>query len=84
MGLPNENLANFEVMLVAMAARLILQTHTLSDGSFRFSSVHAGEYRTAVIGLPAAYGIKTMTRQGALWILLSNQSGLLLPLRPTF
>jgi len=72
MGLPSENLANFEMMLVSDGALcVVLQTHTLGDGSFRFSSVHAGEYRAAVIGLPAAYGIKTMTAGGAVDLLLN-------------
>ena len=72
MGLPNENLANFEVMLVSDGAPCgVLQTHTLGDGSFRFSSVHAGEYRAAVIGLPAAHGIKTMTADGAVDLLFN-------------
>src|SRR5215467_6541718 len=65
LGLPRENLANFEVMLVSAGAPCaVLRAHTPGDGSFRFSSVHAGEYRVAVIGLPAAYGIKTMTAGG--------------------
>jgi hypothetical protein len=57
MGLPSEHLPNFDVMLVSDAAPCaVLQTHTLGDGSFRFSSVHAGEYRAAVIGLPEHMG----------------------------
>jgi TonB family protein len=53
-------------MLVSDAAPCaVRQTHTVSDGSFRFSSVRAGEYRAAVIGLAAAYGIKAMTAGGA-------------------
>ena len=67
MGLPSENLANFEVMLVSDGVPCaVLQTHTLGDGSFRFSSVHAGQYRVAVIGLREAYGIKTMTGGGGI------------------
>jgi len=40
MGLPNGNVASFQVMLVSDGAPCaVLQTHPLADGSFRFSSV---------------------------------------------
>ena len=62
MGLPNGNVASFQVMLVSDGAPCaVLQTHTLADGSFRFSSVRAADYRVAVGGLPERYGIRTMT-----------------------
>ena len=71
MGLPNGNVASFQVMLVSDGAPCaVLQTHPLADGSFRFSSVRSGEYRVAVIGLPEAYGIATMTA-GALDLLFN-------------
>jgi len=71
MGLPNGNVASFQVMLVTDGAPCaVLQTHPLADGSFRFSSVRSGEYRVAVIGLPEAYGIATMTA-GALDLLFN-------------
>ena len=71
MGLPNGNVASFQVMLVSDGAPCaVLQTHPLADGSLRFSSVRSGEYRVAVIGLPEAYGIATMTA-GALDLLFN-------------
>jgi hypothetical protein len=61
-GLPSENVANFQVALSSGHAPCsFLQTHTTADGSFRFSSVRAGDYRVAVTGLPEGYGIKGMT-----------------------
>ena len=71
MGLPNENVANFQVALASDHSPCsFLQTHTTADGSFRFSSVRAGDYRVAVSGLPEGYGIKAMT--AAVVDLLSN------------
>jgi len=70
-GLPNGNVASVQVMLVSEGSRCaLLQTHPMADGSFRFSSVRAGEYRVAVIGLPEAYGIAMMTA-GALDLLFN-------------
>jgi TonB family protein len=61
-GLRNDNAANFQVALASDHAPCsFLQTRTTADGSFRFSSVRAGDYRVAVSGLPEGYGIKTMT-----------------------
>jgi hypothetical protein len=61
-GLPSENVPNFQVALASEHAPCsFLQTHTTADGSFRFSSVRAGDYRVGVSGLPEGYGIKTMT-----------------------
>ena len=62
MGLPKENVSNFQVVLVSEGGPCaVLKTHALADGSFRFSSVRAGDYRVAVSGLPEGYGLKTMT-----------------------
>ncbi len=61
LGLPKENPTSFQVALASVHAPCsFLQTRT-ADGSFRFSSVRAGDYRVAVSGLPEGYGIKTMT-----------------------
>jgi TonB family protein len=63
-GLPNENVANFELVFVRDSSPCaVLRTHTL-DGSFRLSSVRAGDYRVAVGGLSAGYGIRSMTAVG--------------------
>src|SRR5215831_9241977 len=71
MGLPNENVANFELVLVRDTPPCaVLQTHILADGSFRLSSVRAGDYRVAVAELPKGYGIRSMTAGGL--DLLSN------------
>src|SRR5262245_20856916 len=70
-GLPKESVASFQVALASDHAPCsFLQTHALVDGSFRFSSVRAGDYRVAVSGLPEGYGIKKMTAGGL--DLLSN------------
>jgi hypothetical protein len=70
MGLP-KNATGFQVALASDHSPCsFLQTHTTADGSFRFSSVYAGDYRVAVSGLPEGYGIKTMTAAGS--DLLSN------------
>src|SRR5262249_1538607 len=64
-GLPSENIASFQVALASEHAPCsFLQTHTTTDGSFRFSSVRAGDYRVAVSGLPEGYGIRSMTAGG--------------------
>ena len=61
-GLPNENVGSLQVALASDHSPCsFLQTHTTADGSFRFSSGRAGDYRVAVSGLPEGYGIKTMT-----------------------
>jgi TonB family protein len=39
----------------------VLRSHPLADGSFRFSSVRAGNYFAAVEGLSSGYGINKMT-----------------------
>src|SRR5215831_4638161 len=65
MGLPRENVATFQVVFVRdNAPCAVLRTHTLADGSFRLSSVRAGDYRVAVSGLPEGYGIRSMTAGG--------------------
>jgi TonB family protein len=65
MGLP-KNATGFQVALASDHSPCSsLQTHTTADGSFRFSSVYAGDYRVAVSGLPEGYGIKTMTAGGS-------------------
>src|SRR5215471_11241074 len=70
-GLPSENVANFQVALASEHPPCsFLETHTLADGSFRFSSVRVGDYRVALSGTPQGYGIKTMTAGGV--DLLSN------------
>jgi TonB family protein len=61
-GLPNENATSFQVALASEQAPCsFLQTHALADGSFRFLSARAGDYRVAVSGLPEGYAIKKMT-----------------------
>jgi TonB family protein len=61
-GLPTGNVPRFEVVLVSDGAPCaVLKTHALADGSFRFSSVRAGNYFVAVEGLSDGYGINTMT-----------------------
>jgi Gram-negative bacterial TonB protein C-terminal len=61
-GLPSENVASIQVALASDHMPCsFLGTHALADGSFRFSSVRAGDYRVAVSGLPEGYGMKTMT-----------------------
>jgi TonB family protein len=65
MGLPSENVANFQVIFVrGTAPCAVLQSHPLTDGSFRLSSVRAGDYRVAVSGLPEGCDIKKMTASG--------------------
>jgi TonB family protein len=65
MGLPNENVANFQVVFVRDTVPCaVLQSHPLTDGSFRLSSVRAGDYRVAVRGIPEGYGITRMTAGG--------------------
>jgi TonB family protein len=71
MGLAKENVANFQVALASEHPPCsFLQAHTTADGSFRLSSVRAGDYRVAVSGLPEGYGIRRMTAGGL--DLLSN------------
>jgi TonB family protein len=61
-GLPGGNVPSFEILLVRDGAPCaVLKTHTLADGSFRFSSVRAGSYFLAVEGLSDGYGINKMT-----------------------
>src|SRR5215475_3096900 len=62
MGLPNGNISSVQVALLSdRAPCAVVQSHTLANGSFRFSSVRLGDYRVAVSGLPEGTGIKTMT-----------------------
>ena len=61
-GLPSGNVPSFEVVLVSNGAPCaVLKAHVLADGSFRFSSIRAGNYFVAVEGLSDGYGINTMT-----------------------
>jgi len=85
MGLPNENVANFELLFVRDTAPCaMLRTHTLADGSFRLSSVRAGDYRVAVTGLPEGHGIRRMTAGGldllsnSVRVVASNQTQVLI------
>jgi hypothetical protein len=65
MGLPNENVTSVRVALASDHKPCsFLQTYTTADGSFRFSSVRAGDYRVAVGGIPEGYGIRSMTAGG--------------------
>jgi hypothetical protein len=78
-GLPNGNIASLQVVLVSDGAPCaVLQTHTLADGSFRFPSVRAGNYRVAVIGLPKAYGIETMTAGNPIRVVSSSSIQILI------
>jgi TonB family protein len=71
-GLPSGDVPSFEVVLVSDGAPCaVLKTHTLVDGSFRFSSVRAGNYFVAVEGLSDGYGINTMTA-GAVDLLFNS------------
>ena len=66
-GLPSGNVPSFEVLLVSdRAPCAVLKTQALTDGSFRFSSVRAGNYFVAIEGLrlPDGYGINSMTAGG--------------------
>ena len=85
MGLPSEKLTNFELVFVRETAPCaVLRTHTLADGSFRLSSIRAGDYRVAVSNLPNGYGIKTMTAgvvdllSNSVTVVASSQSQLLI------
>lgn len=61
-GLPGGNIPSFEIALVSDGAPCaVLKARARADGSFRFSSVPAGNYFVAVEGLPDGYGIKAMT-----------------------
>jgi TonB family protein len=71
-GLPSGNVPSFEVALVSDGAPcVVLKTHARADGSFRFSSVRAGNYYVAVEGLTDGYGINTMTA-GAVDLLFNS------------
>jgi TonB family protein len=64
-GIAKRECREFELVFVRDTAPCaVLRTHTLADGSFRLSSVRAGDYRVAASGLSDGYGIRSMTAGG--------------------